>query len=198
MYNWISKEEYHERNNRLILNFIPINHLTFYDICKVAEVNGWSDNVTCHGGGCLFEYNHALFLLANKKKVSSLMEQNVGKYPIDELNPYSINEEDSLLLQNLVIKTNFKKFLKDIAHPKNFMAIGVVLNMVKKLERENKILTRFFTETFKEVYHKSTIESKKLDNIYFNGNHMTYDDLEIVEAMSKEHESRIKFRRQIY
>ena len=197
MYNWISKEEYHERYSKFMLNVIPIDHLTIYDIFKVEDIKVWNGHI-CHGGHCNADYNHALFLLINKKKIFSLMKQNPSQYPEDKLNPFLINKEDSLTLQNLVLKTNFKKFLNDISHPSNLLSIGIVLNMVREIERENKILTRFFTEKFKEVYHKSTIESKKLDNIYFNGNHMTYDDLEIVEAMSKEHESRIKFRRQIY
>ena len=67
MYNWISKEEYHERYSKFILNFIPIDHLTFYDICKVAEIQGWNGHI-CHGGHCNADYNHALFLLINKKR----------------------------------------------------------------------------------------------------------------------------------
>ena len=70
-------ENYKQSNH--ILNFISSDELKKLDIlelCKFADYHGWSSNLACHGGGCLFQFKHALYVLIHKNKFIEKFKEN--------------------------------------------------------------------------------------------------------------------------
>ena len=156
-------EEY--KNSKHILNFISPNEikkLNFLDICKYADYNGWSSNLACHGGGCLFEFRHALFILIKKNIFIKKFKENPNFVPnIDQTSLESsfnqISLDDAIALQNLLLNLNMRKFLKEIRFPSSLLFLGVLMNVIgEKLERQNRKSTIFLCTEFRNLYPRET------------------------------------------
>ena len=196
------------KDSKHILNFIrpnEIKKLNFLDICKYADYNGWSSNLACHGGGCLFEFRHALFILIKKNIFIKKFKERPNFVPdIDqtslESNNSQISLNDTIALQNLLLNLNIKKYLKEIRFPSSLLFLGVLMNVIgEKLERQNRKSTIFLCTEFRNLYPRETESIKKIDEIYSNNKILTWGHLSIFEEMINSHnEKKNRRRRRFY
>lgn len=182
------KDQY--KNQRHILNFIEpseIQSLSFKEICKFADVHEWGWNLSCHGGGCLWQFRHAFYILLNKAKFIQKFSEDPNYIPRESQTMYSrqdIPRNKAILLQKLILKINIQDYLRDVKFPNNLGYLGVAAHMIgEDLERENKKLTKFLISEFTRLYSNQTNTIRRLDEIYYNGDILNYSKLEIFEEM---------------
>jgi len=182
------KDQY--KNQRHILNFIEpseIQSLSFKEICKFADVHEWGWNLSCHGGGCLWQFRHAFYILLNKAKFIQKFSEDPNYIPRESQTMYSrqdIPRNKAILLQKLILKINIQDYLRDVKFPNNLGYLGVAVHMIgEDLERENKKLTKFLISEFTRLYSNQTNTIRRLDEIYYNGDILNYSKLEIFEKM---------------
>ena len=182
------KDQY--KNQRHILNFIEpseIQSLSFKEICKFADVHDWGWNLSCHGGGCLWQFRHAFYILLNKAKFIQKFSEDPNYIPRESQTMYSrqdIPRNKAILLQKLILKINIQDYLRDVKFPNNLGYLGVAVHMIgEDLERENKKLTKFLISEFTRLYSNQTNTIRRLDEIYYNGDILNYSKLEIFEKM---------------
>lgn len=182
------KDQY--KNQRHILNFIEpseIQSLSFKEICKFADVHEWGWNLSCHGGGCLWQFRHAFYILLNKAKFIQKFSEDPNYIPRESQTMYSrqdIPRNKAILLQKLILKINIQDYLRDVKFPNNLGYLGVAVHMIgEDLERENKKLTKFLISEFTRLYSNQTNTIRRLDEIYYNGDILNYSKLEIFEEM---------------
>ena len=182
------KDQY--KNQRHILNFIEpseIQSLSFKEICKFADVHEWGWNLSCHGGGCLWQFRHAFYILLNKAKFIQKFSEDPNYIPRESQTMYSrqdIPRNKAILLQKMILKINIQDYLRDVKFPNNLGYLGVAVHMIgEDLERENKKLTKFLISEFTRLYSNQTNTIRRLDEIYYNGDILNYSKLEIFEEM---------------
>ena len=182
------KDQY--KNQRHILNFIgpsEIQSLSFKEICKFADVHEWGWNLSCHGGGCLWQFRHAFYILLNKAKFIQKFSEDPNYIPRESQTMYSrqdIPRNKAILLQKLILKINIRDYLRDIKFPNNLCYLGVAMHMIgEDLERENKKLTKFLIPEFTKLYPNQTTIISRLDEIYYNGDILNVSILGIFEEM---------------
>ena len=182
------RDEYKNQNH--ILNFIQpseIQLLDFKEICKFADVHGWSWNLSCHGGFCLHQFRHAFYVLLNKAKFIQKFSEEALYVPREEETMYSrkdIPYNKAILLQNSLLQINLRDYLRDIRFPDNLGYLGVAMHMIgEDIEKKNRRLTKFLIPAFIELYPNSTEIIRELEDIYYNGNVLDPWKLEIFERM---------------
>ena len=191
------KDQY--KNQRHILNFIEpseIQSLSFKEICKFADVHDWGWNLSCHGGGCLWQFRHAFYILLNKAKFIQKFSEDPNYIPRESQTMYSrqdIPRNKAILLQKLILKINIQDYLRDVKFPNNLGYLGVAVHMIgEDLERENKKLTKFLISEFTRLYSNQTNTIRRLDEIYYNGGILNYSKLEIFEEMINNNIERLR------
>ena len=182
------RDEYKNQNH--ILNFIQpseIQLLDFKEICKFADVHGWSWNLSCHGGFCLHQFRHAFYVLLNKAKFIQKFSEEALYVPREEETMYSrkdIPYNKAILLQNSLLQINLRDYLRDIRFPNNLGYLGVAMHMIgEDIEKKNRRLTKFLIPAFIKLYPNSTEIIRELEDIYYNGNVLDPWKLEIFERM---------------
>jgi len=196
-------DNYKQSNH--ILNFISSGELKKLDIlklCKFADYHGWSSNLACHGGGCLFEFKHALYVLIHKNKFIEKFKENSNFIPdtqqtsIDRL---SITNTEALKLQELLVNINLKKYLLEIRFPQNLLFLGVIINTIgEKIEKLNRKTTIFLCTEFKKLFPYATEMIRQIDEIYFNKKIITWSNLEIFEKIVENYDGNRSLRRRRY
>ena len=196
-------DNYKQSNH--ILNFISSGELKKLDIlklCKFADYHGWSSNLACHGGGCLFEFKHALYVLIHKNKFIEKFKENSNFIPdtqqasIDRL---SITNTEALKLQELLVNINLKKYLLEIRFPQNLLFLGVIINTIgEKIEKLNRKTTIFLCTEFKKLFPYATEMIRQIDEIYFNKKIITWSNLEIFEKIVENYDVNRSLRRRRY
>ena len=196
-------ENYKQSNH--ILNFISSDELKKLDIlelCKFADYHGWSSNLACHGGGCLFQFKHALYVLIHKNKFIEKFKENPDFAPdthqtsIDRL---SITNTEALILQDLLVNINLKKYLLEIRFPQNLLFLGVIINTIgEKIEKLNRKTTIFLCTEFKKLFPYATEMIRQIDEIYFNKKIITWSNLEIFEKIVENYDGNRSLRRRRY
>ena len=196
-------DNYKQSNH--ILNFISSGELKKLDIlklCKFADYHGWSSNLACHGGGCLFEFKHALYVLIHKNKFIEKFKENSNFIPdtqqtsIDRL---SITNTEALKLQELLVNINLKKYLLEIRFPQNLLFLGVIINTIgEKIEKLNRKTTIFLCTEFKKLFPYATEMIRQIDEIYFNKKIITWSKLEIFEKIVENYDGNRSLRRRRY
>ena len=182
------RDEYKNQNH--ILNFIQpseIQLLDFKEICKFADVHGWSWNLSCHGGFCLWQFRHAFYVLLNKAKFIQKFSEEALYVPRAEETMYrreDIPFNKAILLQNSLLQINLRDYLRDIRFPNNLGYLGVAMHMIgEDIEKKNRRLTKFLIPAFIKLYPNSTEIIRELEDIYYNGNVLNPWKLEIFERM---------------
>ena len=182
------RDEYKNQNH--ILNFIQpseIQLLDFKEICKFADVHGWSWNLSCHGGFCLWQFRHAFYVLLNKAKFIQKFSEEALYVPRAEETMYrreDIPFNKAILLQNSLLQINLRDYLRDIRFPNNLGYLGVAMHMIgEDIEKKNRRLTKFLIPAFIKLYPNSTEIIRELEDIYYNGNVLDPWKLEIFERM---------------
>ena len=196
-------DNYKQSNH--ILNFISsgeLNKLDILKLCKFADYHGWSSNLACHGGGCLFEFKHALYVLIHKNKFIEKFKENSNFIPdtqqtsIDRL---SITNTEALKLQELLVNINLKKYLLEIRFPNNLLFLGVIINTIgEKIEKLNRKTTIFLCTEFKKLFPYATEMIRQIDEIYFNKKIITWSNLEIFEKIVENYDGNRSLRRRRY
>ena len=196
-------DNYKQSNH--ILNFISsgeLNKLDILKLCKFADYHGWSSNLACHGGGCLFEFKHALYVLIHKNKFIEKFKENSNFIPdtqqtsIDRL---SITNTEALKLQELLVNINLKKYLLEIRFPQNLLFLGVIINTIgEKIEKLNRKTTIFLCTEFKKLFPYATEMIRQIDEIYFNKKIITWSKLEIFEKIVENYDGNRSLRRRRY
>jgi hypothetical protein len=196
-------DNYKQSNH--ILNFISsgeLNKLDILKLCKFADYHGWSSNLACHGGGCLFEFKHALYVLIHKNKFIEKFKENSNFIPdtqqtsIDRL---SITNTEALKLQELLVNINLKKYLLEIRFPQNLLFLGVIINTIgEKIEKLNRKTTIFLCTEFKKLFPYATEMIRQIDEIYFNKKIITWSNLEIFEKIVENYDGNRSLRRRRY
>ena len=196
-------DNYKQSNH--ILNFISsgeLNKLDILKLCKFADYHGWSSNLACHGGGCLFEFKHALYVLIHKNKFIEKFKENSNFIPdtqqtsIDRL---SITNTEALKLQDLLININLKKYLLEIRFPQNLLFLGVIINTIgEKIEKLNRKSTIFLCTEFRKLFPYATELIRQIDEIYFNKKIITWSKLEIFEKIVENYDENRSLRRRRY
>ena len=178
------------KNQNHILNFIEpseIQLLDFKEICKFADVHGWSWNLSCHGGFCLWQFRHAFYVLLNKAKFIQKFSEEALYVPRAEETMYrreDIPFNKAILLQNSLLQINLRDYLRDIRFPNNLGYLGVAMHMIgEDIEKKNRRLTKFLIPAFIKLYPNSTEIIRELEDIYYNGNVLNPWKLEIFERM---------------
>ena len=180
------------KNQNYILNFIEpseIQLLNFKEICKFADVHGWSWNLSCHGGLCLWHFRHALYVLLNKAKFIEKFSEDALYVPEVDQTMYSrkdIPSNKAILLQKLLLQINLREYLREIRFPDNLGYLGVAMHMIgEDIEKKDKKLTKFFIPEFIKLYPNSTQSIRELEDIYNNGKVLDPWKLEIFERLIK-------------
>ena len=178
------------KNQNHILNFIQpseIQLLDFKEICKFADVHGWSWDLSCHGGLCLWQFRHAFYVLLNKAKFIQKFSEEALYVPRAEETMYrreDIPFNKAILLQNSLLQINLRDYLRDIRFPNNLGYLGVAMHMIgEDIEKKNRRLTKFLIPAFIKLYPNSTEIIRELEDIYYNGNVLNPWKLEIFERM---------------
>ena len=178
------------KNQNHILNFIQpseIQLLDFKEICKFADVHGWSWNLSCHGGFCLWQFRHAFYVLLNKAKFIQKFSEEALYVPRAEETMYrreDIPFNKAILLQNSLLQINLRDYLRDIRFPNNLGYLGVAMHMIgEDIEKKNRRLTKFLIPAFIKLYPNSSEIIRELEDIYYNGNVLNPWKLEIFERM---------------
>ena len=195
------------RQTKHILNFISLNEikkLNIIEICKFADYHGWSSDLACHRGGCLFEFKHALYVLIHKNKFIEKLKENSNFIPDTQetsIDRFSISKSEALELQELLINLNLKKFLKEIRFANNLLFLGVIINTIgEEIEKQNRKTTIFLCTEFRKLYPNEKEIIREIDDIYFNKKIITWSKLEIFERMinSYNRNRELKSRRRYY
>jgi len=188
-----------------ILNFISLDELKKLDIlelCKFADYHGWSSNLACHGGGCLFEFKHALYVLIHKNKFIEKFKENSNFIPDTQqtsIDRFSITNTEALKLQDLLININLKKYLLEIRFPNNLLFLGVIINTIgEKIEKLNRKSTIFLCTEFRKLFPYATEMIRQIDEIYFNKKIITWSKLEIFEKIVENYDGNRSLRRRRY
>ena len=196
-------ENYKQSNH--ILNFISSDELKKLDIlelCKFADYHGWSSNLACHGGGCLFQFKHALYVLIYRNKFIEKFKENSDFIPDTQqtsIDRFSITNTEALKLQDLLININLKKYLLEIRFPNNLLFLGVIINTIgEKIEKLNRKTTIFLCTEFKKLFPYATEMIRQIDEIYFNKKIITWSNLEIFEKIVENYDGNRSLRRQRY
>ena len=196
-------ESYKQSN--YILNFISLDELKKLDIlelCKFAEYHRWNSNLACHGGGCLFEFKHALYVLIHKNKFIEKFKENSNFIPDTQqtsIDRFSITNTEALKLQDLLININLKKYLLEIRFPQNLLFLGVIINTIgEKIEKLNRKTTIFLCTEFKKLFPYATEMIRQIDEIYFNKKIITWSNLEIFEKIVENYDGNRSLRRRRY
>ena len=178
------------KNQNHILNFIQpseIQLLDFKEICKFADVHGWSWNLSCHGGFCLWQFRHAFYVLLNKAKFIQKFSEEALYVPRAEETMYrreDIPFNKAILLQNSLLQINLRDYFRDIRFPNNLGYLGVAMHMIgEDIEKKNRRLTKFLIPAFIKLYPNSSEIIRELEDIYYNGNVLNPWKLEIFERM---------------
>lgn len=196
-------EDYKQSNH--ILNFISLDELKKLDIlelCKFADYHGWSSNLACHGGGCLFQFKHALYVLIYRNKFIEKFKENSDFIPDTQqtsIDRFSITNTEALKLQDLLININLKKYLLEIRFPNNLLFLGVIINTIgEKIEKLNRKSTIFLCTEFRKLFPYATEMIRQIDEIYFNKKIMTWSKLEIFEKIVENYDGNRSLRRRRY
>jgi len=182
------------KEGKYLLNYTrDIKNLTFLDVCKYAHAHKWP-NYLCHLDGCCPQFRHSFFLLVYKDLIQKKLLINPDYIPDLQqvsLSSYSISKEESLKLQKEVLKTDIKKFLKEIPHDLNLMYLGVIMCTIgEEVERENRLLTKHIIDGFKLLYPNNphTDANIELDRIYYSNEYLTWHKLIILDQAIKKHD----------
>jgi hypothetical protein len=182
------------RQSKHILNFVNLNelkNLNILEVCKYADYLGWNSNLQCHGGGCLSQFKHALYVLIYKNRFITKLKENIDFIPNTEqtsLDRSSISKDEALKLQDLLININLKKYLKEVRYKNNLLFLGVIINTIgEEIERQNRKVTIFLCTEFRNLYPNEKEIIKELDDIYYNQRIITWSRLEIFERMIDSH-----------
>jgi len=196
-------EDYKQSNH--ILNFISLDELKKLDIlelCKFADYHGWSSNLACHGGGCLFQFKHALYVLIYRNKFIEKFKENSDFIPDTQqtsIDRFSITNTEALKLQDLLININLKKYLLEIRFPNNLLFLGVIINTIgEKIEKLNRKTTIFLCTEFRKLFPYATEMIRQIDEIYFNKKIITWSKLEIFEKIVENYDGNRSLRRRRY
>ena len=196
-------DNYKQSNH--ILNFISsgeLNKLDILKLCKFADYHGWSSNLACHGGGCLFEFKHALYVLIHKNKFIEKFKENSNFIPDTQqtsIDRFSITNTEALKLQELLVNINLKKYLLEIRFPQNLLFLGVIINTIgEKIEKLNRKTTIFLCTEFKKLFPYATEMIRQIDEIYFNKKIITWSNLEIFEKIVENYDGNRSLRRRRY
>ena len=196
-------EDYKQSNH--ILNFISSDELKKLDIlelCKFADYHGWSSNLACHGGGCLFQFKHALYVLIYRNKFIEKFKENSDFIPDTQqtsIDRFSITNTEALKLQDLLININLKKYLLEIRFPQNLLFLGVIINTIgEKIEKLNRKSTIFLCTEFRKLFPYATEMIRQIDEIYFNKKIITWSKLEIFEKIVENYDGNRSLRRRRY
>jgi hypothetical protein len=196
-------EDYKQSNH--ILNFISLDELKKLDIlelCKFADYHGWSSNLACHGGGCLFQFKHALYVLIYRNKFIEKFKENSDFIPDTQqtsIDRFSITNTEALKLQDLLININLKKYLLEIRFPNNLLFLGVIINTIgEKIEKLNRKSTIFLCTEFRKLFPYATEMIRQIDEIYFNKKIITWSKLEIFEKIVENYDGNRSLRRRRY
>ena len=196
-------ESYKQSN--YILNFISLDELKKLDIlelCKFADYHGWSSNLACHGGGCLFQFKHALYVLIHRNKFIEKFKENSDFIPDTQqtsIDRFSITNTEALKLQDLLININLKKYLLEIRFPNNLLFLGVIINTIgEKIEKLNRKSTIFLCTEFRKLFPYATEMIRQIDEIYFNKKIITWSKLEIFEKIVENYDGNRSLRRRRY
>ena len=188
-----------------ILNFISLDELKKLDIlelCKFADYHGWSSNLACHGGGCLFQFKHALYVLIYRNKFIEKFKENSDFIPDTQqtsIDRFSITNTEALKLQDLLININLKKYLLEIRFPQNLLFLGVIINTIgEKIEKLNRKSTIFLCTEFRKLFPYATEMIRQIDEIYFNKKIITWSKLEIFEKIVENYDGNRSLRRRRY
>ena len=173
-----------------ILRFVNIDELqslNFFQVCKFADHYNWPWDISCHGGGCLSDLNHAFFVLINKLKFIQKYSEDQNFTPNilqTKLEPKKVSNKDSLKLQNFISDINFSEYFTKIKFPNNLGYIGVVMNLIgEEIERENKKITKFLIPNFKKIFPNQYEMIEELDRIYYSGDVINCWKLSLFEKM---------------
>lgn len=182
------------KEGKYLLNYTrDIKNLTFLDVCKYAHAHNWP-NYLCHMDGCCPQFRHSFFLLVYKDLIQKKLLINPDYIPDLQqvsLSSYSISKDESLKLQKEVLKTDIKKFLKEIPHDLNLMYLGVVMCTIgEEVEKENRLLTKHIIDGFKLLYPNNphTDANIVLDKIYYSNEYLTWHNLIILDQAIKKHD----------
>ena len=196
-------EDYKQSNH--ILNFISLDELKKLDIlelCKFAVYHGWSSNLACHGGGCLFQFKHALYVLIHRNKFIEKFKENSDFIPDTQqtsIDRFSITNTEALKLQDLLVNINLKKYLLEIRFPNNLLFLGVIINTIgEKIEKLNRKTTIFLCTEFRKLFPYATEMIRQIDEIYFNKKIITWSKLEIFEKIVENYDGNRSLRRRRY
>ena len=196
-------EDYKQSNH--ILNFISLDELKKLDIlelCKFADYHGWSSNLACHGGGCLFQFKHALYVLIYRNKFIEKFKENSDFIPDTQqtsIDRFSITNTEALKIQDLLININLKKYLLEIRFPNNLLFLGVIINTIgEKIEKLNRKSTIFLCTEFRKLFPYATEMIRQIDEIYFNKKIITWSKLEIFEKIVENYDVNRSLRRRRY
>ena len=196
-------DNYKQSNH--ILNFISLDELKKLDIlelCKFADYHGWSSNLACHGGGCLFQFKHALYVLIYRNKFIEKFKENSDFIPDTQqtsIDRFSITNTEALKLQDLLININLKKYLLEIRFPNNLLFLGVIINTIgEKIEKLNRKSTIFLCTEFRKLFPYATEMIRQIDEIYFNKKIITWSKLEIFEKIVENYDGNRSLRRRRY
>ena len=192
--------EYQNRNH--LLNYTKdLKKINFHKVCEYADFHNWHWDL-CHEDMCCHQLRHVFFILIYKNELTNKLNENPNFIPnIREtsLGKQNISREEALKLQDIILKINLKKFIKEIKFPASLGYLGVAMYVIgEEIENENKKVTRFLIEEFKKII--ATIKNRfvlniinndetikrhmlKLDEIYYNGNALKCWDLGIFESI---------------
>ena len=142
------------------------------------------------------------FILIYKNELTNKLNENPNFIPnIREtsLGKQNISREEALKLQDIILKINLKKFIKEIKFPASLGYLGVAMYVIgEEIENNNKKVTQFLIEEFKKIIasiknrfvlniinNDETIKRHmlKLDEIYYNGSALKCWDLGIFESI---------------
>jgi hypothetical protein len=140
--------------------------------------------------------------LIYKNELTNKLNENLNFIPDlrqTSLGRENISREEALKLQDIILKINLKKFIKEIKFPASLGYLGVAMYVIgEEIENENKKVTRFLIEEFKKIItsiknrfvlniinNDETIKRHmlKLDEIYYNGSALKCWDLGIFESI---------------
>ena len=162
-----------------------IKNLSFFEVCKIADINNWRNHL-CHGTCCCEGLTNAFFVLIYKKLIEEKLHFN-SQFITDDKICYLgrdklISKNEAILLQNQVLKTDLKKFFFEINLYNAFKYIGVILYLINHqvennvvLEKENKKITRFLIDGVKKIFKIPNDRTDSLDTILYGGSNNFLD-----------------------
>ena len=190
------------QNSNHLLNYTKdLKKINFHKVCEYADFHSWNWAL-CHGDMCCHQLRHVFFILIYKNELTNKLNENPNFIPnIREtsLGKQNISREEALKLQDIILKINLKKFIKEIKFPASLGYLGVAMYVIgEEIENNNKKVTQFLIEEFKKIIasiknrfvlniinNDETIKRHmlKLDEIYYNGSALKCWDLGIFESI---------------